>query len=102
MDPKFPSDLPKAAVRQLYAFATRTDPDVGKAALAAWQVLGYVGHLGFGDVSLAPDMPLTQSGPPNWGAILATAENDNIIPPELIDLAVSVLVRWIKKRLGVS
>lgn len=104
MEPKFPTDLPKTSVQQLYKFATRQDPDLGKAALAAWQILGYAGHLTFGDVSLNLDMPLTQAGPPDWAAVCTAATDDGntIIPPELIDLAVNVLVRWLKKRLGVG
>lgn len=98
---KFPSELPLLAVRQLFKFVKREDQDLGKAALAAWQVLGYAGHLAFGDAQfLAGDEPIAQTGPIDYTQLLTEAEQSGAIPPALIDIAVSIIVRIIKRRLN--
>lgn len=37
----FPTDLNPAALKQLFAFATGTDRDPGRTALAAYELVGY-------------------------------------------------------------
>lgn len=101
MNPTFPTDVPKEAIKQIYSFATRQDPNLGKAALAAWQVLGYAGHLAFGSVSLDNNMPLSTALPPDQlHKMVGDASESGSIPPELIDLAISIFVRWLKTRFG--
>jgi hypothetical protein len=93
---EFPTELPIEAGKQIIKFATKQDADLGRAGLAAWNLLGYAGHLAFGDVKLETPMP--QAGPTDWAATMATAEASNVIPPELIDLALAILSRWLKQR----
>jgi hypothetical protein len=51
---KFPSEFPLDAIKQLTLYVTKQDPDLGRVALAAWNILGYAGHMSFG--SSAPLM----------------------------------------------
>ena len=95
MEPNFPSDFPMDAARQVVKFISRKDSDLSRAALAAWRVLGYAGHLAFGDVKFLTDAHLFSN---DWPTIIADAQSNNIIPPELIDLALSILGRWLKQR----
>lgn len=93
---QFPTELPMESARQIIKFATRQDADLGRAGLAAWNLLGFAGHLAFGPVVLQPPMP--QAGPTDWAATMQQAEAANAIPPELIDLALAILGRWLKNR----
>lgn len=95
--PAFPTSLPIDAAKQVIKFVTKQDADLGRAGLAAWQLLGFGGHLAFGDVKLEVPMPQA-TGPTDWVATIATAESSNSIPPELIDLALAILARWLKQR----
>lgn len=95
----FPTELPLEAGKQIIKYATKQDADLGRAALAAWQILGFAGHLAFGNPQLSAPMPTVgATGPTDWNGLMGTAQTSNVIPPELIDLALSILGRWLKQR----
>jgi hypothetical protein len=96
----FPKEFPKEAVHQVVAFVTKQDQDLGRAALAAWNILGFAGHLSFGDVvipTLNQEMkPLSHE---EMIASLTTLDTKGAIPPWVIDLAINIIMRLINKYL---
>lgn len=102
----FPTELPLEAVRQVIKFARRDDTDLGRAALAAWNVLGYAGHLSFG----APVFLIGATGDDDFdinslsGMSMEDILNDvklkGMIPPWLISLGIQVVLRFLQRRLN--
>lgn len=49
----FPSEFPKQALGKIFAVVKGEKADVDQLALAAYELVGYALHLGFGDVKYA-------------------------------------------------
>lgn len=64
----FPSEFPVVAIQQLVKFVTKSDSDLPKAALAAYNVIGYAGFQAFGQ----PVLQLVNGTPP--GVVTTTKE----------------------------
>lgn len=75
----FPTDLNPAAVKQLIAFATGADKDKGRAALAAYDLVGYgLGKILGNTVYLTGDLAQTDANVALVEAELAGANGERI------------------------
>jgi hypothetical protein len=93
----FPSDVPVTAIQQIGKFVTKSDSDLGRAALAAWQVLGYAGYQVFGPVQLLT----TDAGPAptheDFKSLVDGTVDLKSLPPWLIPLAIQILLRFLER-----
>lgn len=99
MEPNFPTELPIGALRQLGLFVTRKDADLGRASLAAWQLVGFGLNKYFGEVRfmMAADAPI----PPvvDVEETVKLVQSTGKVPDWVWPLALKIIERLVDKLL---
>jgi hypothetical protein len=95
----FPTVLPMGALRQLGLFVTKKDSDLGRASLAAWQLVGFGLGRYFGDVRfmLGDSAPIPTDV--NLDVVMTQIEASGAIPDWFWPLALKIIDRLVDKYL---